>query len=103
MLKIYGSELCPDCIACKMNFDRYGISYEFLDITKNLKNLKEFLVYHDTCPVFGHLKKIHDIGLPAILKEDGEIFTDWEGYLKEKGLAPFYIEGKSCSITGKGC
>ena len=83
MLKIYGSELCPDCIACKNNFDHYGIPYEFLDVMKSLKNLKDFLLYRDTSPVFDHLKAIHDIGLPAIVKENGEVFTDWETYLKK--------------------
>lgn len=103
MLKIYGNELCPDCIACKKNFDHYGISYEFIDVMKNLKNLKEFLFYRDTSSVFDHLKAIHDIGLPAIIKEDGEVFIDWEAYLKEKGLTPFINEHKSCSLNGKGC
>ncbi|HBE99182.1 MAG TPA: glutaredoxin [Firmicutes bacterium] len=103
MLKIYGNELCPDCIACKKNFDHYGISYEFIDVMKNLKNLKEFLFYRDTSSVFDHLKAIHDIGLPAIIKEDGEVFTDWQAYLKEKGLTPFINEHKSCSLNGKGC
>lgn len=103
MLKIYGSELCPDCIACKNNFDYYRISYEFIDVMKSLKNLKEFLIYRDSNPIFDRLKEIHDIGLPAIVKENGEVFTDWESYLKEKGLSPLINEHKSCSITGKGC
>ena len=30
-------------------------------------------------------------------------FTDWESYLKEKNLNPFYVTGESCSIGGKGC
>lgn len=103
MLKIYGSEFCPDCIACKNNFDHYGIPYEFLDVMKSLKNLKGFLLYRDMSPVFDHLKVIHDIGLPAIVKENGEVFTDWETYLIEKGLTPLTNEHKSCSINGKGC
>ena len=84
MLKIYGSKMCPDCVACKANFDYYHIDYEFIDINKDLRNLKEFLILRDTLPVFDRLKKIHDIGLPAIMKEDGSVFTDWESYLEER-------------------
>ena len=34
MLKVYGSEMCPDCIDCKFNLDRNNIEYENKDITK---------------------------------------------------------------------
>ena len=61
MLKIYGSEMCPDCVACKKNFDFYHIEYEFIDINKTLKNLKIFLKLRDTLPVFDHCKEIGDI------------------------------------------
>ena len=47
MLKIYGSDLCPDCIECKYNLDRNNIEYENKDITRNLKDLKEFLKLRD--------------------------------------------------------
>ena len=39
MLKIYGSEMCSDCVECKKNFDIYNIEYEFLDINKSLRNV----------------------------------------------------------------
>ncbi len=104
MFKVYGSPMCPDCRECKANFDDNNIEYEDLDITANLKNLKEFLILRDSNPVFDRLKKIHDIGIPAIVAENGTVFTDWEGYLKEKGLPITYREqGQACSIDGKGC
>ena len=43
MLKVYGSDLCPDCVACKAAFDAEKISYDFVNITSNMRNLKEFL------------------------------------------------------------
>ena len=96
--------MCPDCVQCKNNFDLYSIEYEFIDINDSLKDLKVFLDMRDHNPIFDRLKTIGDIGLPAIVKEDGEVFTDWESYLKEKGLDPIYQEnGQSCSIDGKGC
>ena len=75
MLKVYGSPMCPDCRACKVNFEENG-----------------------------KWKAVGDIGIPGIVGEDGTVFTDLETYLKEKGLPITYQEnGPSCSITGKGC
>lgn len=104
MLVVYGSEMCPDCINCKRSFDDNGIEYRYVDINKNLKDLKDFLIMRDTNPIFDRLKKINDIGIPAIVMEDGTVFTDWEGFLAERNLPITYENfGQSCSIDGKGC
>ncbi|MCH3961521.1 MAG: glutaredoxin [Solobacterium sp.] len=104
MLKVYGSRMCPDCVACKANFDAYQIPYEFLDINDSLRTLKDFLILRDREPVFDHLKKIDDIGIPACITEDGTVFTDWEGYLKEQGWEVKTAEtGQACSLDHKGC
>ncbi|MCR5215680.1 MAG: glutaredoxin [Lachnospiraceae bacterium] len=104
MITIYGSEMCPDCRECKRNFDAHGIAYEFLSVTEELKNLRAFLILRDGNAVFDRLKAIHDIGLPACVLEDGTVFTDWEGYLKDRGLTVTYTEiGPACSLDGKGC
>ncbi len=104
MFKIYGSEMCPDCVACKENFDYYGVKYEFLDINTSLKTLKEFLILRDKEAVFDHLKAIHDIGLPALVREDGTVFTDWEAYLQEMGKEVIWSHrSESCSLDHKGC
>ena len=104
MLKVYGSAMCPDCRACKANFEANKIEFEFIDINENLHNLADFLKLRDSQPVFEKWKKVGDIGIPRIVDEDGNAFTDWEGYLTEKGLPITYQDaGPSCSITGKGC
>ncbi len=105
MFKIYGSEMCPDCVACKVNFDKCGVDYEFVDINKNLRDMAEFLQYRDENPVFDHCKEIGDIGLPALMREDGSIFLDWEGYLKERGFSVEWSEMKTqaCSLDKRGC
>ena len=106
MLKIYGSEMCPDCINCKHNLDKYNIEYEFIDINKSLRDLSIFLQMRDSNPVFDHCKEINDIGLPALVKEDGEVFLNWEGYLKELGYEiDDIMNGQACNINGdrKGC
>ena len=104
MLTVYGSAMCPDCRECKANFEANGIEFEFIDINESLKNLKEFLKLRDHQPVFEKWKKIGDIGIPGIVSDDGKVFTDWEGYLIEKGLPIVYKEnGQPCSLDRKGC
>ncbi len=105
MIIVYGSKMCPDCVACEENFDHYKIDYEFRDILADLRNLKKFLIYRDTMPeVFERLIKIHDIGIPACVDEDGTVFTDWESYLRGKGCEPIEVNmGAACSLDGKGC
>lgn len=106
MIIVYGSEMCPDCRACKANFDRFGIEYEYRDVCKDLKHLKAFLILRDGNPVFDRLKAIHDIGLPGCVAPDGRVFTDWEGYLKGLGFEPFWPkegEGAACSLDHRGC
>ena len=103
MLTVYGSPMCPDCRECKTNFDANKVEYEFIDINESLGNLSAFLKLRDSLPVFDHCKEINDIGIPALVREDGSVFLDWEGYLKEQGLPVVYKEGAACSIDGKGC
>ena len=105
MLKVYGSAKCPDCVWLKLNFDTYHIDYEFIEILDSLKNLKEFLKLRDNLEVFDRLKKIGDIGLPAVVKENGEVMVAWEKYITDElhlELIDLPVK-KSCSIDGKGC
>lgn len=93
MLKFYGSHLCPYCREGRANFDAHGIAYEYFDISESLKNLAEFLEMRDSLPVFAALRAEGDIiALPAIVKEDGTVFADWEAYLQELGLDVVYRE-----------
>ena len=104
MLKIYGSPMCPDCRECKENFDSNGVKCTMIDINESLRNLKEFLALRDSLSVFDHCKEIGDIGLPALVKEDGTVILDWERYLSDNGLPIVYKEsGPACSLDGKGC
>ena len=104
MLRIYGSEFCPHCTACKKALDAEGTEYEYIDINKSLRDLKIFLHYRDNDPVFDAAKQGGSIGIPAIVKEDGTITLDWAGVVKEYGNEPVYKEtGPVCSIDGKNC
>ncbi len=105
MLKVYGTKTCPDCRECKINFDRNGVAYEYVDLNASLANLKEFLRLRDRLPVFDGCKEGGSIGIPALLSEDGSVTLDWEGFLTAQGLPVVYREqgAQACSIDGTGC
>lgn len=104
MLKVYGSKMCPDCVACKAEFDQHNIPYIFVDINESLRNLKDFLALRDSAAVFTAVKAAGGIGIPACVTEDGTVFTDWEEFLKEKGIeAEKAPSGNACSLDHKGC
>ena len=65
MLKVYGTKTCPDCRECKINFDRNGVAYEYVDLNASLANLKEFLRLRDRLPVFDGCKEHRDPGAPV--------------------------------------
>lgn len=77
MIKIYGSMMCPDCVQCKEDLDKAGVTYEYLDFADSLLHLKEFLAIRESCPLFAEVKKNGSIGIPCIVKEDGSITLDW--------------------------
>lgn len=81
MPKIYGSMLCPDCVECRENFDRAGISYQYLDFSEDLRNLKEFLALRDVEPCFDPVRRDGKIGIPCIVAEDGRVSLDWHAYV----------------------
>ena len=83
MLKIYGSLLCPDCVQCKTDLERSGVSFEYLDFADGLRNLKEFLALRDNAAVFQQIKREGKIGIPCILREDGTIVFDWTEYVDQ--------------------
>ena len=92
MIKVYGSMQCPYCVVLRENLDRNNIEYDYAEILDSLRNLKAFLILRDTEPVFDHLKAINDIGVPALVDEDGKVWTDWETWLKENNYTVFVPE-----------
>lgn len=81
MLKIYGSDLCPDCINCKADLDRVGVAYEYLSITEHLPYMKEFLKLRDTHAEFDSVREKGSIGIPCIVDEEGNLSLSWNQYL----------------------
>lgn len=86
MLKIYGSMLCPDCVACRKALDDAGVPYEYFDFAENLLHLKTFLKIRDTEPIFEDVRKNGNIGIPCIQRSDGTITLDWSEYVSQTGV-----------------
>ncbi len=106
MIKVYGSVKCPYCLVLKENLERNQVAFEFVEILESLGNLGSFLAIRDREPVFDHLKAVNDIGLPALVEENGKVWTDWESWLRENNYEIFIPEasvGQSCGLDRKGC
>ena len=82
MLKIYGTDQCPDCVNCKEELTNAEIAYEYRNISENLLYLKEFLSLRDREGIFAPVKEAGKIGIPCIQSEDGTVSLSWEPYLK---------------------
>ena len=76
-MKIYGTMQCPDCVQIRKDLDAKNISYEYLDISENLRYLKEFLVIRDREPIFAAVKAEGKIGIPCIVYDDGKVSLEW--------------------------
>lgn len=73
-VKIFGSELWAGCEPAKEYLLQKGIKdIEYLDITKSLKDLKNFLKIRDTSPMYAGVRKIGRVGIPLIIFNDEEM------------------------------
>ena len=75
---IYGSMLCPDCVACCKDLDATGTGYIFCDFADDLAHLKAFLKLRDTEPVFEEMKREGKVGIPCLLYDDGTVSLNWK-------------------------
>lgn len=78
MLKIYGSMLCKDCVACCKDLTEAGTPYKFLDFADDLQNLKDFMKIRDKSELFDPFRGEGKLGIPCIVKEDGSVTLEWE-------------------------
>lgn len=82
MMKIYGSMLCPDCVACCRELEAAGIAFEFCDFADAMENLKAFLKIRDKHPMFDEVRAAGKVGIPCIVCDDDGILLDWKVLLK---------------------
>ena len=77
-MKMYSSEICPGCKAFKALMAERGIedAFEIVDITEDVRKMREFLKLRDNEAAFAEVREHSFIGIPAFVNEDGEITLD---------------------------
>ena len=98
MIKIYGMNTCPDCIAVDKHVEG-DYRYEVIDIGSHIKYLKEFLRLRDNNAVFDEAKKYGYAGVPCFVLEDGTVTLSPE----EAGIYLNEAPAASCRLDGSGC
>ena len=78
MVIIYGSKLCPDCVACLSDLKAQGVEFEYRDFSDSLLFLKEFLSIRDSDPLFADVKASGKIGIPCLVYPDGTVSLQWK-------------------------
>lgn len=84
MIMMYGTDLCPDCVAAKKALEENGIEYKYINITESLGSMKQFLKLRDTRDEFKHIRGGGSIGIPALVVSPTELTLDWEGYVRSR-------------------
>ena len=69
-MKVYGSDICKDCVAAKADLLNKQVCYTFVDMTANTTNMKEFLKLRDSRPEFDPIKEKGSIGIPCFVEGD---------------------------------
>ena len=115
-------ESCPDCIQAKQLYGE-NPDYEIIDIGKQARSLKEFLVLRDNHPAFAKVRERGTIGIPCFVKEDGTVIISMKHYeaslaegasegraeagsVEEASAAPSiedFAQGAACNLDGTGC
>ncbi|MGO2829315.1 glutaredoxin [Corynebacterium casei] len=72
-MKFYGSTECSRCRAAIEELKEAGTEYEFIDVIGSKDNLKEFLQLRDSSSLFDVARQEDLIGIPAFIKDDGEL------------------------------
>lgn len=70
MLKVYGSYICVECRDMRNRFEKEHILFEFVNITENTTNLKEFLRLRDKDAIFSNVRENGLIGIPFFVQDD---------------------------------
>lgn len=105
MMKVYGAEICIDCRNYKAIQKARGFEAEYIDITDNTSNLKEFLKLRDTEKVFEPVRAHSGIGIPLFINDNGEMTFEIDEAMAWIGQPPIQdaeiVEHRSsCGING---
>ncbi len=104
-MKVYGAEICIDCRNYKAIRNARGFEAEYVEITENTTNLKEFLAMRDTDSVFDEVRAHNGIGIPLFVNDDGRKTLDIDEAFSWIGQAPVKDEEiveriNTCGVSG---
>ena len=94
---VYTMESCPDCrmVKNKLKEDK---RYQIIDIGKDVRDMKRFILLRDRSDAFADARKNGYIGIPCIVYPDGKVSLD----IREIGVEK--SKKKSCRLDDKsGC
>lgn len=98
-MKMYGSEICPGCKNFKALMAERGIedAFEIVDITEDVRKMREFLKLRDNEEAFAQVREHSFIGIPCFVNDDGEITLDENTALAWIGQPPMVKEMPGCA------
>lgn len=73
-LVLYGTKLWPECKPAKEFLLKNDIDFKYIDITKNILNLKKFLTLRDNNKAFEIIKDNKNVGVPVLAKDSKEFY-----------------------------
>lgn len=76
MLKVVGSNQCPDTMAALEQLKKEGREFEFINVLENHDNLKVYLALRDSDPAYADIRGTQRLGFPAFVLEDGTVTLD---------------------------
>lgn len=76
MMKMYGAPICSTCRETLPLLEQKGIPCEYIDITANIKNLREFLAIRDSHKEFDAIREQGRVGIPFFVMDDGTLIMD---------------------------
>lgn len=88
-LLVYGTDLCPDCVAAQEKLREASIEYEYRDFNADLRALMEFLAIRDDAghnALFAPVREKGGIGIPCFLIPDVEVTLDIDRIIELAGL-----------------
>lgn len=104
-MKVYGSPICIDCHNYRALQQSRGFEAQYIDITENTANLKEFLAMRDHDPVFAPVRERGGIGVPLFVNDDGRKTFDLDealGWIGQPPVQPEEIaeQRPACGLNG---
>lgn len=103
-MKVYGTPICIDCRNYRAIQKSRGFAADYIDITENTANLKEFLAIRDHAPLLAPQREKGGIGIPLFVGEDGAMTLDVDEALGWIGQPPVrpeeIVEHRACDIGG---